>query len=306
MKRAVLLLILSIVFLINFVSADVSVSTNTTYYKSQVHSPNSVEGVLFVPEANFTLINVTRNSIASAPFCVVFDGKTNVTIANSIWVNNICNVNVPFVKGNLYRIGTGTNATTNYITVYNQTYSINYNPTNGTNGTYGFLKYYLGIGNFTGGCYSSTCNVYAIASTLYNIESITLGDPLPPGLPSSGDNLTVENLNARIIDTQNFSADRVTKSLTFFSDFALIFRDITQRIWSPIAGTLNIDASNLVALRSPTTNVTGNLTVGQLVKLNSAALPACNAATDGSLARNVTGMLVFCDNGKWKRITLKN
>lgn len=290
MKVKFLLLALSIVFLLNFVSADVTIATNASFSGSGAHDTNSVDGVLFVPEVNRTLVSITRNATDTAPFCTVIDGKTNVTIVNSTWSSNVCDAGgVNLTAGNLYRIGTGANSTAyNYVT-----------------GTYN-AAFYPGIGNFTGGCFGLDCAVaYTISSTMYSINSITLGDVVVP--PVTAQNLTVENLTARIILTQNFSTNGVTKNMTFFSEFAVIFRDIAQRIWSPSAGTLNIDASTLVAIRSPTTNVTGNLTVGQLIKLNTGALPSCNAAVNGSFARNSTGMLVFCTNGtRWQRVSLTN
>lgn len=290
MRWKFLLLTFSIVFLFNFVTAADTIATNASLVNSGTHDLNSVNGVLFVPEVNKTLVSITRNSTDTAPFCIVLDGKTNATIVNSTWTNDVCDGgNVSLTAGNLYRIGTGANST-NYNYIYG-----NYNP-----------AFYSGIGNFTGGCFGADCaTAYTIASTMYSIQSITLGDPTPA--PPTFENLTVENLTARLIYTQNFSTEGVTKNMTFFSEFALIFRSITQRIWSPSAGTLKADASSLILLDTPTVNATNNVTVGKLLKLNAGALPTCNSVTNGSFAINTTGMLVFCNNGtRWRRVSLTN
>lgn len=48
-------------------------------------------------------------------------------------------------------------------------------------------------------------------------------------------------------------------------------------------------------------SVTGNISVSQLIKLDSITLPTCATATDGFIGRNATG-LYYCNSTGWKNI----
>ena len=46
-------------------------------------------------------------------------------------------------------------------------------------------------------------------------------------------------------------------------------------------------------------NFTGNLTVNQILQLNIITLPTCASATNGSIARNSTGVYGCGNTGAW-------
>lgn len=158
-----LFLLVCALFFIQLASA-VTLTTNATYSINSTHDLNAVDGILFFATANNTLQNISRSPIDTAPFCIVIDGRSNATLVNTTWVANQCVANINLTAGTLYRIGTGANAT-----VYNISYNntINVFPT--------LPVVYPGYGNFTGGCYSADCGIYAINSTVYSITNLSFG-----------------------------------------------------------------------------------------------------------------------------------
>ncbi|MEK6811598.1 MAG: Ig domain-containing protein [Nanoarchaeota archaeon] len=185
MKKIILIIFLfatlNSIMLLNFVSSTATtISANASYNDQGTLYPNNANGVLFVSEINQTLVSIQRSYLDNAPFCIVVDGTTNQIIFNSTWTNNVCNVNIQLVEGNLYRIATAADSGT-----YQDGYDVSYSP-----------AYYPGIGNFIGGCYSYNCQTYTLSSTMYSIESITVSSepaPYPPILSSIGNQTAPEN-----------------------------------------------------------------------------------------------------------------
>lgn len=162
MNNKLILLIIGIIFSLNFISAQTVVTNNISFFTNSSHDINSQNGLVFNSLVNQTLYNVSRTPLDTAPYCIITNHRTNITLVNTTWNNNDCIANINLTVGESYRIATGSNSTT---------YRVGINNTAHINPTLPFIN--INFGQFTSGCSGNNCGD-SFPTTIYSITNLTL------------------------------------------------------------------------------------------------------------------------------------
>ena len=162
MKKILFILVVLLLCSLTYVSAQVTISSNITYFTNQSHDPNSQNGIVITSLTNQTLFNISRTEIDTAPYCIITDHRTNLTLVNTTWTDNVCVANINLTVGESYRLATGANSTTYRVGINN---TIHLSP--------GLPIVYINFISFISGCSGNNCGD-SFPTTVYSINNVTV------------------------------------------------------------------------------------------------------------------------------------